>query len=151
MEGPESQNLLEEPAQNSTTIESLASVGLTRRRVAVLAAGLVALWLVGVFARQAGTAANAGMQAEALKTRNAAVERDVTALRVELELIQRPAYIATTARGYMIGSPGEIPLSIDRKNASLPANAPGSVGIKAESKSRTMSPLDSWLRVLFGP
>lgn len=151
MEGPESQNLPGAPSPPHQSVEAIPSVGLTRRRVAVLVAGIFALWLVGVFARQVGNAAAAGDHAEAMRARNAALEGGVTALRSELELIQRPAFVASTARGYLIGSPGEIPFTIDRKGSALPANAPGSVGIKPEGNAKASSPLESWLSVLFGP
>jgi cell division protein FtsB len=150
MEGPESNNLPDEPAQTQSSSEVLASAGLTRRHVAVLAAGLIAMWLVGVFARQVGTASEAGRAAEALKSRNVSVERDVAGLRTELELIQRPAFIASTARGYMIGSPGETPFTVQGKG-TLPADAPGSVGIRPTSGTQPHGPLESWLQVLFGP
>jgi cell division protein FtsB len=155
MDGPEPQFLSaaapEAPdAPSHPAVESLPSVGLSRRKVAVVAAGLVAMWLVGVFARQVGEAAQAGSRAAAMRDRNAALEQDVAGLRAELELIQRPAFIASTARGYMIGSPGEMPFTVDRQDSPLPANAPGSVGIKPAVEVRPDSPLDEWLEVLFG-
>ena len=117
----------------------------------MIVAALFALWLVGVFARQVGNAASAGDQAQALQVRNDALAADVKALNAELALVQRPAFIASTARGYLMGGPREVPFTIDHNGAALPANAPGSVGIKPQPQVQAPSPLDSWLQVLFGP
>jgi hypothetical protein len=116
----------------------------------LLVAGLFALWLVGVFARQVGEAASAASQADQMKARNAAMESDVASLEREIQLIQQPGYVSQVARGYLIGTPAEIPFTVDPNAPPLPAAAPGSVGIKPDAPVLNSSPLDSWLRVLFG-
>jgi hypothetical protein len=116
----------------------------------VLVAGFVCLWLVGVFARQVGEAATAADQAEAMKARNAALQSDIDALQSELKLIQQPGFVDSTARGYMLGSAREIPFTIDPQASPLPSNAPGSTGIRPEVAPLSDSPLDAWLKVLFG-
>ena len=126
------------------------TISFTRRRLALLVAGLFALWLVGVFARQVGEASSAASQADQMRARNAAMERDVVSLDQEIKLIKQPAYVSQVARGYLRGSPQEIPFTIDPNAPALPANAPGSVGIKPDVSTRNPSPLDSWLQVLFG-
>ena len=150
MEGTLTTSLPISPETGQAPKEALPPVGLSRRHLAVVFAGLLGLWLVGVFARQVGTASEAARQADQMAARNAAVQHDVAALQAEIQLIQRPAFVASMARGYLIGSPGEIPFTVqDRK--VLPANAPGSVGIAAEPPQDEESPWDAWLRVLFGP
>jgi hypothetical protein len=141
---------MHDDAEPRTPREALPSVGLTRRRIALLVAGLVALWLVGVFARQVGDAATAADRADGLRARNAAVARDIDSLQAELELIQRPEFVASMARGYTLGSSQEIPFTIDPNAPALPADAPGSIGIRPESEDRPLSPLESWLQALFG-
>ena len=126
------------------------TISLTRRRLALLVAGLFALWLIGVFARQVGEAASAANQADQMRARNAAMERDVASLEREIQLIQQPGFVSTAARGYLLGTPGEIPFTVDPSAPSLPADAPGSVGIKPDVAVQNASPLDSWLQVLFG-
>jgi cell division protein FtsB len=126
------------------------TVSFTRRRLALLVAGLFALWLVGIFARQVGEASSAASQADQMRTRNAAMERDVASLEQELKLIKQPAFVSEMARGYLLGSPREIPFTLDPKAPALPADAPGSVGIKPEIPVKQQSPLDSWMQVLFG-
>jgi cell division protein FtsB len=127
------------------------TISFTRRRLALLVAGLFALWLVGVFARQVGEASSAASQADQMRARNAAMSRDVASLEQELKLIKEPAYVEQMARGYLLGTPREIPFTLDPNAPPLPADAPGSVGIKPDAPNQQPSPLDSWLRILFGP
>ena len=113
-------------------------------------AGLVCLWLVGVFAHQVGEAAAASDQADAMRVRNAAVVREIDSLQAELQIIQQPGFVDFTARGYMLGSGREIPFTIDPNAPALPANAPGSSGINPPVASQPESPLEAWLGALFG-
>jgi len=123
---------------------------ITRRRVAMLVGGLFAIWLIGVFARQVGEASTAANQADQLRSRNAAMESDVNSLQQEIALIEEPAFAAQMARGYTLGNPGEVPVAVDPNAPALPANAPGSVGIKPQQTTQTKSPLESWLEAIFG-
>jgi cell division protein FtsB len=127
-----------------------ASISLTSRRLALLVGGLVALWLVGVFARQVGEASSAANQADQMRVRNEAMARDIASLEQELKLIQQPAFVSQMARGYLLGSPREIPFTVDSSAAPLPADAPGSIGIKPDPPAQVASPLESWLQALFG-
>lgn len=126
------------------------AIGLTRRRIAMLVAGLFALWLIGVFARQVGEATAASDQADQLRARNAAAQTEVESLRRELALIKQPAFVAEMARGYSLGGPGEIPFVVDPKAPAPGPDAPGSQGIKPDEQSTPASPLEMWLRTLFG-
>jgi cell division protein FtsB len=125
-------------------------LSIPSRRLALLVGGLVALWLVGVFARQVGEASSAASQADQMRARNAAMARDVASLEQELKLIKQPAFVSEMARGYLLGSSHEISYSVDPNAPALPANAPGSVGIKPDAPARPASPLESWLQALFG-
>jgi hypothetical protein len=116
----------------------------------MLVAGLFALWLVGVFARQVGDAAAAANQADQMRARNAAMARDVASMEAELQLIKSPAFVSQMARGYLLGSPREVPFTIDPNAPPLPADAPGSIGISPDAQTSESSPLDAWLQVLFG-
>lgn len=127
-----------------------ATLPLNRRRIAMLVAGLFALWLVGVFARQVGDAAAAANQADQMRARNAAMERDIASIQAELQLIKQPAFVSQMARGYLLGSPREVPFTIDPNAPPLASDAPGSVGISPDAKTGEGSPLDSWLQALFG-
>ncbi len=131
-------------------IEGRFAIGISRRRVTMVFAGLVCLWLVGVFARQVGEAAAAADQAQAARARNEAALQQIDNLKAELTLIQQPGFIDSTARGYLLGSPREIPFTIDPNAPALPPDAPGSVGINSTPTAPPDSPLDSWLKALFG-
>jgi len=147
-EGPVSSSGPKSPATSG--VGKGPTLPLTRLRLALLVAGLFALWLVGVFARQVGDASTASNQADQLRVRNAAMQRDVAALQGELKLITQPAYVSQMARGYNLGSPREIPFTVDPNAPPLPADAPGSVGIKPDMPAKDVSPLDAWLQALFG-
>lgn len=148
MYGPDV-DLAQEDLSGSSSLPG-PTVSITRRRLALLVAGLFALWLIGVFARQVGEAASAASQADQMRARNAAMQRDIASLEQELTLIKQPAFVSEMARGYLLGSPREIPFTIDPNAPALPPNAPGSAGIKPDVAGQSSSPLDSWLRVLFG-
>src|SRR5436309_2280426 len=77
--------------------------GITRRRVAWLLGGVIAAWIVIVFARQVGEASAKSAQADQARLANAQVSDDVASLQHELDLIQRQAYIEQAARGLGLG------------------------------------------------
>lgn len=141
--------LAEDDVSGSSSLPA-PNVSITRRRLALIVAGLFGLWLVGVFARQVGEASSAASQADQMRARNAAIERDIASLEQEIKLVKQPAYVAQAARAYLLGSPLEIPFTLDPNAPALPADAPGSAGIKPDAPTQPSSPLDSWLQVLFG-
>ena len=91
------------PDADAIDLSSLSIAGITRRRVAWVAAALVAVWIVALFARQASEAASAATRADQVARDNAALAAEVASLERELDLIERPAYVAQQARGYDIG------------------------------------------------
>jgi cell division protein FtsB len=123
---------------------------ITRRRLALVVGGIFVLWLIGVFARQVAEAEAAQDQAELLRARNAAMARDIASLEREIDLIKQPAFIAEMARGYLLGTPGEVPFKVDPAAPTLPPDAPGSQGIVPDDAEQPSSPLDAWLQALFG-
>lgn len=149
MRGPE-QDVPADDESPHGSLEAIQGFRFTRRRSAVLVAGFVVIWLVGVFANQAGDAAAAASQAEALQARNAALQQNIDSLQAELELIQGPGFVSSAAHGYLLGLPGEIPFTIDPSVPAPAPNAPGSVGLVAQTTVQADSPLDAWLAALFG-
>ena len=132
-------------------LSALTVAGLTRRRVGWVAAILVSAWIVLVFARQAGEAADASARAEQIATDNAALAAEVAALDKELAIIKRPEYIAFAARAYGLGDGHEIAFVLDPSVPSPGPNAPGSAALRVGADEERISPLDSWLSLLFGP
>lgn len=132
-------------------LAGLSIAGITRRRVGWVAAGLIAVWIVIVFARQVGDAANAATRAVQLAEDNAALAAEVQALQSEVDLIVRPEFVRIQARAYGLGGSHEIPFTLD---PSIPApvdGAPGSSSVRLGARPERSSPLDSWLSMLFGP
>ncbi len=135
----------------SSAPATIPALPITRRRMALVVGGIFVLWLIGVFARQVGEAQAAQTQADQLRARNVAMERDIQSLQREIALIKQPAFVAEMARGYLLGTPGEIPFKVDAAAPPLPADAPGSQGIVPETPSKPSNPLDAWLQAFSGP
>jgi cell division protein FtsB len=132
-------------------LTGLSIAGITRRRVGWAAAGLVAVWIVIVFARQVGDAATAASRATQLAQDNAALAAEVESLQAEVDRIVLPAYVAIQARGHGLGAANEIPFSLA---PSVPApidGAPGSSSVRLGARVDHQTPLESWLSMLFGP
>lgn len=132
-------------------LTGLTVAGLTRRRVAFLGASFVAAWIVILFARQVGQAAEATQRLRDLDVGNQALTAQVASLDRELELIQRQEYILQVARGYGLGRGREIPFTLMPGAPAIPANAPGSASLRLGANDDSQSPLESWLSLLFGP
>jgi cell division protein FtsB len=138
-------------AHDGVDLSALSIAGITRRRVGWVAAGLISAWIVIVFARQASEATEAAARADQIAHDNVALAAEVALLERELQIIERPEYIAQQARGYSIGSPKEIPFTLDPSVPRPAADAPGSAALRVGAVEDRRSPLDSWLSLLFGP
>jgi cell division protein FtsB len=138
-------------ASPGRTLADLPVAGLTRRRIALLLGAVVAAWVVLLFAHQVGQASEATARVEAIQQANAARQATVAALEGELALVGQSAYVAQQARQYRLGDANEIPFTLAADAPSLSPDAPGSVGTKLGRPADQPSPLESWLRLLFGP
>jgi cell division protein FtsB len=132
-------------------LAGLSIAGITRRRVGWVAAGLVSIWIVIVFARQVGDAAAASNRAVQLAADNAALAAEVQSLQGEVDLIVRPEYVAIAARGAGLGEPHEIPFSLSPTVPAPVDGAPGSASVRLGAQTDRQTPLESWLSLLFGP
>jgi cell division protein FtsB len=139
-----------EPAADALDLSALSVAGITRRRVAWVAAGLIAAWIVVMFARQASEGAAVAARAEQIARDNQALAAEVAALEHERQLIERPAYIDQQARAYRLGSPKEIPFALDPSVPTPGPDSPGSAATRVGGDAAT-TPLDTWLSLLFGP
>lgn len=133
------------------SLSDLPVAGLTRRRIALALGALISAWVIVLFAHQVGQASEASARAEAMRASNVALEANVAALQDELTLIQRQAYIEQQARQYRLGLPREVPFALADNAPPLPTDAPGSAGARLGAVVDRPSPLESWLRLLFGP
>ncbi len=132
------------------SLADLPVAGLTRRRIAILLGAIVAAWVILLFARQVGEAGEATARAAAMRTDNALLEAEATALEAELALIQRQAYIEQAARSYRLGTAKEIPFVLAEGAPALPPDAPGSASVRLGTEVVVVTPLESWARLLFG-
>lgn len=132
-------------------LAALPIAGITRRRAAAVLSGILAAWIVIVFARQVGEASAATARADDIALANAALRLEVGALERELTLIGRQRYIEQQARAYGLGKPREIAFSLDPDAPPLPEDAPGSATVRVGAELSDVSPLERWLTVLFGP
>ncbi|GAC1674543.1 MAG: hypothetical protein NVS9B8_17060 [Candidatus Limnocylindrales bacterium] len=150
----------DEPVDGSQATGSLADrvdlaglsiAGITRRRVGWVAAALVSVWILVVFARQVGDATAASNRAAQLAADNAALAAEVQSLQGEVNLVVRPEYVAQQARGYQLGEPREIPFTLDQSVVTPVDGAPGSASVRLGAHDDRRTPLESWLSLLFGP
>jgi hypothetical protein len=130
-------------------LAALPIAGITQRRMAVLVGALLAAWIVLLFARQVGDASAASGRAEAMIVENAAHHAEIAALERELDRIQQRRFVLLQARAHGLGGHREIAFTLDPGAPPLPADAPGSAALRAGAPS-AVSPLESWLGILFG-
>ncbi len=134
------------------SLADLPVAGLTRRRIALALGALIVAWVVVLFARQVSEASAASSRADVLRQSNVELASDVDALRRELELIQRQAYITQQARAYRLGGSREVAFTLEDNAPSLPPDAPGSASVRLGAvQLDPRTPLESWLELLFGP
>ena len=132
-------------------LSTLSIAGITKRRVGWVCAALISAWILVIFARQASEGAAAAARADQVARDNAALAAEVASLEHELQLIERPAYIAQQARGYDLGTDKEIPFTLDPSVPTPGPDAPGSASTRVGAEEQHVTPLESWLSLLFGP
>jgi cell division protein FtsB len=141
----------EPAARESIDLSSLSIAGFTRRRVGWACAAFVAAWIVVIFARQAGDGAAAAARADQVARDNTALANEVASLEHELQVIERPEYVAQQARGFDLGTDKEIPFTLDPSVPTPGPDAPGSASTRVGADAEHVTPLESWLSLLFGP
>jgi hypothetical protein len=132
-------------------LAGLPIAGLTRRRMAVIAAALLAAWIVVAFARQVSEASAAATRAQDIATGNAMLRLEVAAMERELDAIARQRFVEQQARAFRVGGAHEIPFALAPDSPALAADAPGSAAVRLGAEAEAVSPLERWLTVLFGP
>ncbi|MEX2546275.1 MAG: hypothetical protein WD830_00635 [Chloroflexota bacterium] len=118
-----------------------------RSHLALVALVIVAFWVVLSFGRTITQLNAANDRQTGLMAETAALSAQLDAGHRELELVQMDGFQALQARAFGIGAPGEIAFSLE---AGAPVASPvtplGSAGRAGEAQT----PLDAWLRLLFG-
>ena len=135
----------------SVDLATLPIVGLTRRRMAMIAAAMLAAWIVVAFARQVAEASEASTRADQIATGNATLSREVAQMERELDAIARQRFVAQQARAHGVGGVDEIAFTLAPDAPPLADDAPGSASVRLGSEAVDVEPLERWLTVLFGP
>ena len=151
VDGPDGTSSSAAGPADRVDLTGLSIAGITRRRVGWVAAGLLSIWIVIVFARQVGDAAAASSRAAQLAADNAALAAEVRSLQGEVDLIVRPEYVALQARAHGLGGPHEIPFTLSPAVSEPVDGAPGSASVRLGADAERQTPLESWLSLLFGP
>lgn len=123
---------------------------LSRRRLALVAAALVATLIVVGFGREVSDAAAASDRAAQLRTTNAVLQGELADLQGDLGRVGDDTYVGIAARGYGLGAKREVPFVLAAGAPSLPPDAPGSASVRVGAPPSGNSPLDAWLDLLFG-
>jgi hypothetical protein len=144
-------SLATETARPSVDLATLPIVGLTRRRMAMIASAMLAAWIVIAFARQVAEASDAVTRAQDIATGNATLSLEVASMERELEAIARQRFIEQQARAHGVGGADEIPFTLAPDPPALAHDAPGSAAVRLGAEIDDVSPLERWLTVLFGP
>jgi len=138
-------------ASAAPDLAALPIAGITRRRMAAVVAGILAAWIVIVFARQVSEASAASGRAFGIASDNVALQRQVAGLDRELDLIARQRFVQQQARAYRLGGPKEIAFTLAPNAPALDDDAPGSAAVRLGAVTDEVEPLERWLTVLFGP
>lgn len=118
-----------------------------RRQLGLIALLIVGAWVVFSFGRTI-TQLNAASERQAVVAgETAALAAQLAAGQREVELVDTDGFQALQARAFGIGAPGEIAFSLETGAPAATRLAPlGSSGPGAQP----VTPLDAWLRLLFG-
>jgi hypothetical protein len=121
-----------------------------RQRIAMLLGALVAVAFAATLVRSGAEAIQANTDVNRLRDENAALQARADALAAERILLDDPAFLALVARGYSLGSPVERPFVLAGEPPALPLDAPGSASRRVTTGVVPPTPLERWLRLLFG-
>ena len=133
------------------SLAGLGIAGISRRRAAWVGVVALAAWVVVGLAGQAASAAQATGDLQVARAQYAAAQAQTDALQRELALVTQSRWVLQQARAYQLGARNERPFALAPGAPSLPPDAPGSPARRVGAQVAQVSPLESWLQVLFGP
>ena len=126
---------------------ALRRLKLTRAHALAVVIVIVGLWVVLSFGRTITALNSATDREEQLVDETAALTAQIEASHRELALVQTEGFQALQARAFGIGKPTEVNFSLEPGAPSPEPVIPlGSEGNRAAPQT----PLDAWLRLLFG-
>ena len=135
-----------QPSAPSKT-SSVRRFRLTRAHLVALVIVIVGLWVVLSFGRTITALNSATDREQQLSHETEQLALQLEASHRELELVQTDGFQALQARAFGIGRPGEINFALE---PGAPSPAPVvPLGNEAD-RAAPNTPLDAWLRLLFG-
>ena len=117
-----------------------------RRHLGLVVVALVALWLVLVFSRAVTDAAAVNQDAAAVREQISDLRTRLDEADREVATVQSDAFVRHRARAFGMGEPEERAFSLEPD--APPPRAIRPLGAAPDGPART--PLEDWLRVLFG-
>jgi len=118
----------------------------TRVTLGVVVGIVVALWVVLAFGRVLTALNEASARVEGVRADAAALEQRLAQADREAQIVQSDAFVRFAARAYGVGRPGEHAFALEP--GAPPAPPVPLLG--APPASAPTTPLDTWLRLLFG-
>src|SRR3954447_4111418 len=123
---------------------------LRRLHLVLIGLAIIGVWLVFVFSRALGDVDHATSRHQTVAEEASALQARLDADRRELVLVQTDAFQRLQARAYGLGAPGEVVFTLPQDAPSPPAIAPLGSGQAATTSVEDATPLDAWLRLIFG-
>ena len=120
---------------------------LSRRSAAISGSLLATAWLVLVFGSALGDVNAAQRRAQQMRHDNAALQMRLDQGRAEIDLIQTDDFLRLQARAYGMGERGERAFALEAGTPLMEPIVPLGDALTPEPPR---SPLDEWLRLLFG-
>ena len=130
---------------------AIPMASISSRRLLHVVAAIAIAWGVISFGRQVTSASAASGHADELRAANVAVTDQVAAMERELALIQEQRFVDLQARAYRLGARDEIAFALEGDAPPLPADAPGSAAVRLGADAQSVSPIERWFDLLFGP
>jgi cell division protein FtsB len=113
--------------------------------------GIIAVWLVFVFAGSIGDIDRATARQQQVTNEANTIQARMDADKRELAIVQTDAFQRLQARAYGMGATGETVFSLPSDAPLPPPITPlGASSAVASSATTPQTPLDAWLSLLFG-
>jgi cell division protein FtsB len=125
------------------------SFKLRRAHLVLIALAVVAVWLVFVFAKALSDVDHATAVHQSIAAETETLQARLDADKREQDVVQTDAFQRMQARAYGMGVTGEIIFTLPHDAPSAPPITPLGAGA-AKDSAETGSPLDAWLKILFG-
>jgi cell division protein FtsB len=136
------------PGGRRTVRNSLPNAaGAERRTLGALLGIVVTVWLVVIFGRALADSNALDQRAAQEEATNAALRAQVAAGRAEIAFIQTDTFLQFEARSYGMGQPRERAFALE---PGAPAPRPITPLGSGDEAAASRTPLEDWLRLLFG-